>query len=77
VDDSYYLDRHLSLAESTRQFSEDGRARDAREERYYVVAIRRSGDPGWVFRFSHYDEPAFRSIVQTLNRVAGERLPFA
>lgn len=67
--DAYYLDRRLTLAEGTRRFSEDGRGREAPQGRYYVAAIRRSGHPGWVFRFSHYDETAFRSIVMTLNRL--------
>jgi len=67
--DAYYLDRSLTPDESRRRFSEDGRGRDAPQERYYVVAVRRSGQPGWVFRFSHYDETAFSSIVRTLNRL--------
>jgi hypothetical protein len=66
----YYLDRHLALAESTRQFSDDGRGRKIPEERYYVVAIRRRGHPGWVFRFSRNHE-ALDSIVNTLNRPPG------
>ena len=67
--DVYYLDRHLTLAESTRRFSEDGRGRDALEEKHFVVAIRRRDHLGWVFRFSHYEETTPRSIVETLNRL--------
>lgn len=68
--DAYYLDRRLTLAESTRRFSGDGRGREAPEERYYVVAIRRSSHPGWVFRFSRHHQ-ALDSIVTTLNRPPG------
>ena len=75
--DAYYLDRQLTIAEGTRQFSEDGRGREVSDERYYVAAIRRNGHPGWVFRFSHYDETAFRSIVRTLNRLSREQMPLA
>ena len=67
--DAYYLDRDLTLAEGTRRFSLDGRGRETPEQRYYVAAIRRNSHPGWVFRFSRYEEPAFRSIVRTLNRL--------
>ena len=74
---AYYLDRSLTPAEGRRRFSADGRGREAAEERYYVVAIRRRGHPGWVFRFSHYDENAFSSIVRTLNRLRAERQPHA
>ena len=74
---AYYLDRSLTTAESTRRFSEDGRGREVPEERYYVVAIRRSGHSGWVFRFSHYNEKAFLPIVQMLNRIAREQVGWA
>jgi len=73
VSGKLYLDRSLTTAESTRRFSEDGRGRKLPEERHYVVAIRRRGHPGWVFRFSHYDEKAFFPIVQMLNRLAREQ----
>lgn len=73
--DAYYVDRSLTPVESTRRFSEDGRGREATEERHYVAAIRRGAPPGWVFRFSHYDETTLRSIVRTLNRPREERLP--
>ena len=71
---AYYLDRNLTTAESTRRFSEDGRGREAPEERYYTAAIRRTGHPGWVFRFSHYNEKAFLPIVEMLNRLAREQV---
>ena len=73
--DAYYLDRSLTPVEGRRRFSEDGRGREVAEERHYVVAIRRSGRPGWVFRFSHYEDTTLRSIVRTLNRFGEERLP--
>ena len=73
--DAYYLDRSLTPVEGTRRFSEDGRGREAAEERHYVVAIRRGGRPGWVFRFSDYEDTTLRSIVRTLNRLGEERLP--
>jgi len=75
--DAYYLDRSLTTAESTRRFSEDGRAREVIDERHYVVAIRRRGHPGWVFRFAHYDEKDFLPIVQMLNRLERERVGWA
>ena len=72
--DAYYLDRSLTPVEGTRRFSEDGRGREAPEERYYTAAIRRTGHPGWVFRFSHYNEKAFLRIVEMLNRLAREQV---
>jgi hypothetical protein len=72
--DAYYLDRSLTSVESTRRFSEDGRVREAGEKRHYVAAMRRGGRPGWMFRFSHYEDTTLRSIVRTLNRPGEERL---
>ena len=66
---SYYLDNRLTLAESTLQFSTGGRA--IREERHYVIAIRRHGQPGWVFRFPRHFHDDLESIVSTLNRPRG------
>jgi hypothetical protein len=62
----YYLDRDLSLAESTRRFADGGR--EIPEERHYVAAIRRRGHLGWVFRFSRHFHDDLESIVGTLNR---------
>jgi hypothetical protein len=67
--DGYYLDRQLSLSESTRRFSDGGR--ETPEEGYYVVAIRKSERRGWVFRFSSHEQ-ACLSIVATLNRPASD-----
>ena len=66
---SYYLDRKLTLAESTSRFSAGGR--EIPEERHYVVAIRRRGHPGWVFRFPRRFQDDLDSMVGTLNRPRG------
>jgi hypothetical protein len=63
--DAYYLDRSLTPVESTGRFSQDGRGGEAGEERRYVVAVRRGGRPGWMFRFSPYEDTTLRSIVRT------------
>jgi hypothetical protein len=63
---SYYLDRALTLAESTCRFS--GGGREIPVERHYVVAIRRRGHSGWVFRFSPRYCNDLESMVSTLNR---------
>ena len=65
----YYLDRRLSLAESTSRFSAGGR--ETHEERHYVVAIRRHGYPGWIFRFPHRVNDDLESMVSALNRPGG------
>ena len=66
---SYYIDRQLTLAESTSRFSAGGR--EIPEERHYVVAIRRRGHPGWVFRFPRRFHDDLESMVATLNRPRG------
>jgi hypothetical protein len=65
----YYVDRRLTLAESTSRFSAGGRA--ICEERHYVAAIRRHGQPGWVFRFSRRFYDDLESMVSALNRPPG------
>lgn len=62
---SYYLDRHLTLAESTHRFSDGGR--EIPEEGHYVVAIRRRSHLGWVFRFSRHFQD-LELMITTLNR---------
>jgi hypothetical protein len=72
--DAYYLDDHLSRAEGTRRFSDDGRGGEASSEGCFVVAIRRRGCGDCLFRFSDQDRPVARLMLQALNRAAAAQL---
>ena len=65
----YYLDDKLSFDEQVRRFGADGRGRAVDEGGFYATAIRKTGHPGWVFRFPGSDSAA-TSIVADLNRRA-------
>ena len=69
---AYYLDDHLSVAEGTRLFAEDGVGREIAVQGYYTAAIRRTGCSGWVFRFRDSDHDA-RSVLETLNHCVARR----
>jgi len=69
---TYYLDERLSLAEGTCLFANDGSGRVARHEGFFVVAIRRKDHRECLFRFSSRQRFAARSMLERLNRSAGE-----
>lgn len=67
---TFYLDDHLSPAESTCHFREDGLGHETNQEGFYVLAIRRRGYQGYLYRFSEHERAAAHSMLQTLNRSA-------
>jgi hypothetical protein len=66
----YYLDDRLSPAESACRFPSDGLGRESNQEGFYVLAIRRRGYQGYLYRFSEHDQAAAHSMLKTLHRSA-------
>jgi len=64
---AYYLDDRLSLAEGTCRHPASVPGRDASEEGFYVLAIRRSGYRECLFRFSERDRADARAMLEALN----------
>lgn len=71
----FYLDERLSPPESTCRFPDDGLGHETRQEGFYVLAIRRRGYQGYLYRFSQHDRAAAHAMLQTLNRSARKRAP--
>jgi hypothetical protein len=69
---AYYLDDRLSLEESTCRFPSNGKGRETNQERFYVVAIRRTGSRECLFRFSEHDRADARPTLDALNRTAAK-----
>jgi hypothetical protein len=64
----YYLDDRLSPAESACRFPANGLGLEASQEGFYVLAIRRRGYQGYLYRFSERDRDAAHSMLKTLHR---------
>jgi hypothetical protein len=68
----YYLDNQLTPEEQVRRYDADGRGRAIDDRSFYATAIRKTGKPGWVFRFPQADAAA-ASILAELNQHTWER----